>query len=202
MRQFFTICSFLHKYVSWTKAKKYIPVEGFSMRIVFYFVPRWKMVFFVLWHTITLLARFYATYSLLTLALPTHWDDKKTDRYSQRWQKKMKKLVLLKRNRDVFFGLQRCVRSMVVKITWRLWLAIYLPRSLSSLKVHCTCYMVHFFLALYFVSLSLPPSLLSLSSRCCLSPSRSLPLAGGDGSKGGLCHHQGNQWHCKLFAVT
>ena len=48
-------------------------------------------------------ARLYATYSLLTLALPTHWDDKKTLTDALKGdRKKMHILVLLKRIRDNF----------------------------------------------------------------------------------------------------
>ena len=41
-------------------------------------------------------------------------------------------------DRTYISSLQRCVQSTAVKITWNLWLASYLRRSLSSLKVHST----------------------------------------------------------------
>lgn len=121
-------------------------------------------------------------------------------------------------------SLQRCVQSTAVKITWNLWLASYLQRSLSSLKVHSTStvkasFFFSFFLAsspgpaptyiwgrgYFFFCFSYSsmyclffPFSLSLSSfRCDLSPPGSLPLAGGDGGEGGVCHHQGNNRCCK-----
>ena len=56
-------------------------------------------------------------------------------------------------------SLQRCVQSTAVKITWNLWLASYLQRSLSSLKVHSTSTVkASFFFFFFFLSLIPRPS--------------------------------------------
>ena len=120
-------------------------------------------------------------------------------------------------------SLQRCVQSTAVNITWNLWVASYLQRSLSSLKVHSTSTVKASFFFFFFLSLIPRPSshihlgkrlllfCFSSSSMYCLffpytlsptcrrdlSPPGSLPLVGGDGSEGGVCHHQGNNRCCK-----
>ena len=108
-------------------------------------------------------ARLYATYSLLTLALPTHWDDKKTLTDALKGFNKCTYMQNCKRIEPFLFGLQRCVRSTVVRITWKLWLAICLPRSLSSLKVHNNIIIQAIFQIFSSSSHTLPPSHLSPS---------------------------------------
>ena len=144
-------------------------------------------------------ARLHATFSLLTLSLPTHSEDDKTlvdllqgiltvihvDLYDMPCRFFFSEVCSENSSED---NLETLSSNLPTK-------EYVIPQGEVGLCEVTSGSPFHFNYACSFSSslpLSFPPlPLSSLPLRCLLSSPRSLPLAGGDGHQGGVCHSQG-----------